>query len=107
MRDPAIRNVASPAQFRRGTDGVDVSSDRRRTNGLSKVTALTAPGRHQVDSYFESLDSLRFPTEQVEAELVALLGKKYVPMRRRGCAIGRASLDFAEKYHSGLRRTHP
>src|SRR5262245_19626454 len=66
-------------------------------------TALTAPGRHQVYTFFESLDSLRFPTEQLEGELVALLAKKYIPMRVDAVvAIGTASLDFAEKHHSRL-----
>src|SRR5262245_15521603 len=65
--------------------------------------ALTAPGRHQVDTFFESLDSLRFPTAQLEGELVALLAKKYIPMRVDAVvAIGTASLDFVEKHHSRL-----
>src|SRR5262245_11271362 len=65
--------------------------------------ALTAPGRHQVDTFFESLDSLRFPTAQLEEELVALLAKKYIRMRVDAVvAIGTASLDFVEKHYSRL-----
>src|SRR5262245_46500373 len=35
--------------------------------------AMTAPGRHPVDSFSETLDALRFPGAQLEDEIVALL----------------------------------
>ncbi|MBS0321803.1 MAG: hypothetical protein JSR18_14765 [Proteobacteria bacterium] len=39
--------------------------------------ALTAPGRHPVEIFTETLDMFRFPREQVEAQLRALLAAKY------------------------------
>ena len=63
--------------------------------------ALTAPGRHPVDIFAESLDMLRYPEKLIEAELVALLAKKYGTLPLDAVvATGTAALDFAEK-HSG------
>jgi signal transduction histidine kinase len=66
-------------------------------------TALTAPGRHPVDTFSESLDMLRFPLARIEGEIVALLARKYAAMRIDAVvAIGTASLDFAEKHRDRL-----
>lgn len=49
-------------------------------------TALTAPRRHPVDTFSESLDLLRFPKAGIEDEIVALLAKKILlNAHRRGC----------------------
>jgi len=65
--------------------------------------ALGAPGRHRVDVFSESLDSLRFPMAQLEDKLVALMAEKYAGMRVDAIvAIGTTSLDFAEKHRSRL-----
>jgi len=65
--------------------------------------ALTAPGRHPVNMYYETLDQVRFPQAQIDGELVALMAKKYAAMRVDAViAIGATSLDFAEKHRSHL-----
>ena len=65
--------------------------------------ALTAPGRHPVDIFSETLDMLRFPPAQFEAELLALMEKKYATMPVDAVvAIGLPSLDFAEKHSARL-----
>ena len=60
---------------------------------------LTAPGRHPVEIFYQSLDMLRFPPAQFDAELVALMEKKFATMPIDAVvAFGAPSLDFAEKY---------
>src|SRR5262245_16879223 len=60
--------------------------------------SLQAPGRHPVDIFAETLDALRFPTAQIEDEIVALLAKKYAAMRIDAViVVGTQSLDFAER----------
>ncbi|HEY1326328.1 MAG TPA: hypothetical protein VGI14_05275, partial [Casimicrobiaceae bacterium] len=38
---------------------------------------LAAPGRHPVEVFAESLDMMRFPSNELEPEMLALLRKKY------------------------------
>jgi signal transduction histidine kinase len=65
--------------------------------------ALTAPGRHQVDVFYEALDMLRFPEAQFEHEQVAMLAKKYAGLPADAVvAIGTSSLAFAEKHRERL-----
>jgi signal transduction histidine kinase len=65
--------------------------------------ALNAPGRHPVDIFSETLDMLRFPPAQFEAELLALMEKKYATMPVDAVvAIGAPSLAFAERYSARL-----
>jgi signal transduction histidine kinase len=65
--------------------------------------ALTAPGRHRVDVFYEILDQLRFPAANIDGELVALFAKKYASMHVDAvAAINPASLDFAELHRSRL-----
>ena len=65
--------------------------------------ALTAPGRHPVDVFYEILDQLRFPAANIDGELVALFAKKYAAMHVDAVvAINPASLDFAELHRSRL-----
>jgi hypothetical protein len=65
--------------------------------------ALTAPEKHRVDIFSETLDMLRFPGAAIEDELVALLAKKHAGARVDAVvAIGASSLDFAEKHRARL-----
>jgi signal transduction histidine kinase len=60
--------------------------------------SLNGPGLHRVEMFDESLDMLRFPERSHEAEMAALLSKKYAGVRMDAVvAIGTASLDFAER----------
>jgi len=53
--------------------------------------------------FSESLDALRFPQAQLEAEIVALLAKKYATAHVDAVvAVGPAALDFAENHRSRL-----
>jgi signal transduction histidine kinase len=60
---------------------------------------LMAPGRHPVDVFYQSLDMLRFPPAQFEAELVALMENKFAALPIDAVvAFGGPALDFAEKH---------
>jgi signal transduction histidine kinase/ABC-type uncharacterized transport system substrate-binding protein len=66
-------------------------------------TALRAPGRHPVDTFYEILDQLRFPAARIDGELVALFAKKYAAMHVDAIiASGPAALDFAELHRARL-----
>lgn len=66
-------------------------------------SALNQPGRHPVDVFSETLDLLRFPGAQIEAETVALLARKYAAMNVEAViALGPSSLDFAERHRAAL-----
>lgn len=65
--------------------------------------ALTAPGRHPVDTFYESLDLLRFPEARFELEQVAMLTKKYQATPVDAVvSFGASSLAFAEKHRDRL-----
>jgi signal transduction histidine kinase/ABC-type uncharacterized transport system substrate-binding protein len=60
---------------------------------------LTAPGRHPLEIFHQSLDMLRFPPAQFETELVALMEKQFAAIGIDAVvAFGGAALDFAEKH---------
>src|SRR5262249_51315470 len=60
--------------------------------------SLREPGRHPVDTFYETLDMFRFPGVQLEHEIVPLLMKKYAGMHIDAViTIGPAALDFAER----------
>ena len=64
--------------------------------------ALNAPGHHPVETFYESLDMLRFPRAQIEDEIVALLASKFEASIDAVVTIGPAALDFAEKHRGRL-----
>jgi signal transduction histidine kinase len=65
--------------------------------------ALSAPGRHPVDVFYEALDKLRFPEAIFSRELVAMLAKKYDALPFDAVvAVGLASLEFAEEQRERL-----
>jgi signal transduction histidine kinase len=69
--------------------------------GLRAV--LSAPGKHPVDVFYETLDVLRFPEALFERELVAMLAKKYETSGVDAVvAIGISALRFAEKHRDRL-----
>jgi hypothetical protein len=65
--------------------------------------ALSAPGRHPVEVFYEALDKVRFPEVIFSRELVAMLAKKYDALPVDAVvAVGLASLEFAEEHREQL-----
>jgi signal transduction histidine kinase len=65
--------------------------------------ALNAPGTHPIELYLETLDMMRFPGAELEAELLALLRKKYAgdPVDAV-IAVIPSALAFAERYRDAI-----
>jgi signal transduction histidine kinase len=64
---------------------------------------LTAPGRPPVEIFSETLDMMRFPGADFEAEMMALLRKKYGRHPIDAVvAVAPAALDFAERHRQEL-----
>lgn len=64
---------------------------------------LTAPGAHPVEIYAETLDMTRFPAENLEPEVLALLRKKYAARSVDAViAVATPALDFAERHRDVL-----
>lgn len=62
-----------------------------------------APGGHPVELYQETLDTLRFPGAAIEAEVLALLRKKYADLPVDAViAAAPGALAFAERYRQRL-----
>src|SRR5262245_61504015 len=65
--------------------------------------ALTAPGAHPAESYSEALDRMRFPGAEIEAEVLALLRRKYANQHIDAViAVTPPALDFAERHRDLL-----
>jgi signal transduction histidine kinase len=64
---------------------------------------LSAPGSPPVEIFSETLDTMRFPSAQLEQEMLALLRKKYSRLPVRAVvAVTPAALDFAEHHRSEI-----
>jgi signal transduction histidine kinase len=64
---------------------------------------LAAPGRHPVEVFAESLDMMRFPSNELEPEMLALLRKKYASRHVDAViAVAGPAFDFALKYRDEL-----
>lgn len=64
---------------------------------------LSAPGRHPVNVFPETLDLFRFRKSQIEAETVALLEHKFAGTQLHAViALGAGSLGFAEAHRARL-----
>lgn len=65
--------------------------------------ALNRPGTHPIEFYLETLDTMRFPGAQIEAEMLALLRKKYANEHVDAViAVVPAGLAFAERYRDEI-----